>query len=129
MQQKMGGMGANHPLQRWAADLHLSDEQRAQIKSGLRQRFPAMQGGQEHPWIAAHEHGQRVLEAFRQDRFVMNEVAPAQDPAKRAGRMSDHMFGLMETVLPVLTPEQRTIAAQKLRERAESVDDTTPAIP
>jgi Spy/CpxP family protein refolding chaperone len=132
MQQRMGGMWTSHPLQRWAADLKLTEAQRAEIKAGLRQRFEAMHGGEEHAGLAGlagHPHGQRVLEAFRQDRFVLDEIAPAQDPAKRAARMSDRMFGLVETVLPILTPEQRAMAAQKIRERAESLDDAAPVIP
>jgi hypothetical protein len=69
-----------------------------------------------------------VLSAFKQDRFVMDEVAPARDIAQVAAKMTDHFVGLAETVLPLLTPEQRTIAASKLREKAESDSELGPGL-
>jgi hypothetical protein len=36
--------------------------------------------------------------------------------------MSDRVIGMAELALPILTPEQRALAAQKLRERAEPLD-------
>jgi len=53
----------------------------------------------------------------------MAEVAPPQDLGAKATAMCDHMLGVAEVALPILTPQQRSIAAQKLREHAESFDD------
>lgn len=129
----VGDAKAKHPLAQWATDLQLSDDQKTQIKTALRQRFQAMRQERaaagargEPPWAEAHERGHAVLEAFEQDRFVMDAVAPAQDLSRKAARGTDRMLGMIETVLPILTPEQRSIAAQKLRDRAAAAGGELP---
>jgi hypothetical protein len=73
-------------------------------------------------------HGQKVLAAFKQDRCVMDEVAPPRDLSQAASKMSDHFLGLAETVLPLLTAEQRSILAAKIRERANSGAELGPGL-
>ncbi|HEY1691212.1 MAG TPA: Spy/CpxP family protein refolding chaperone [Polyangiaceae bacterium] len=123
-----GAMREHHGLKQWATDLGLSDEQRSQIKDGLKQHFQAkMAAGHEGaPWGEAKEHGHAVMEAFKGDRFVMNEVAPPHDVAQMSQKMTDHLLGIAEVALPILTPQQRTLAAQKLRDRAEAGDEAAP---
>jgi Spy/CpxP family protein refolding chaperone len=124
-------------MKQWADDLKLTEDQKAQIRSALRARFhasdadhgvrePSEHGG-EHPWAEAGRHGAKVLAAFKQDRFVMDEVAPPRDLTQAAAKMSEHLLGVADTVLPLLTPEQRTIAAQKIREKAAAGEDVGPA--
>jgi Spy/CpxP family protein refolding chaperone len=130
-----GGMKAmhaghdKHPMKEWADDLKLTDEQRAQLKTIFQQRFEAAREagreahhGGDHPGAEAHERGAKLLAAFKQDRFVMDEVAPAADIREHAAKMADHVLGTAEAALPVLTPEQRALAAQKLREHADRPD-------
>jgi Spy/CpxP family protein refolding chaperone len=125
----------HHALKQWATDLGLSDAQRAQIKDALEAKWqargdgPGPGHGAHEAMGEAHEHGGKVMAAFKQDRFVMDEVAPPQDVAQRARGMSDHLLGIAEIALPILTPEQRAIAAQKLRARAESQDEDGPGLP
>jgi len=110
-----------HPLKQWAEDLKLTDAQRTQIRDALHDRFRGMghaQGG-EMPWTVEH-HDAKVLTAFKQDRFVMDEVAPPKDLSDVASKLSEHVLGLAETVLPLLTPEQRTLAASKIREKVNA---------
>jgi Spy/CpxP family protein refolding chaperone len=125
--QRMGAMHDKHPLAKWAADLGLTEDQKSQIRDAMKQRFQAMhaEGGfhGKPPWAEGHHQGAKVMEAFKQDRFVMAEVAPPQDLAAKATAMCDHMLGVAEVALPVLTPQQRTIAAQKLREHADSLEE------
>jgi Spy/CpxP family protein refolding chaperone len=125
--EKMGAMHDKHPLKQWAADLQLTDAQKTQIHDAIKARFQAMaQGHDGHeapPWAHAHEQGAKLMAAFKQERFVMDEVSPPKDVAAKAKAMSDHVLGLAETALPVLTPQQRTIAAQKIRERAAAGDE------
>jgi Spy/CpxP family protein refolding chaperone len=121
-----------HPLKQWAEDLKLSDDQKNQIRAALRSRMQGVHDGPgaqphehgehggEHPWAEGRERGAKLLAAFKQDHFVLDEVAPAKDVSKRVAKMSDRILSMAETVVPLLTPEQRSIAAQKLRERAES---------
>ncbi len=111
-----------HSLKQWAEDLHLSDDQRAQIKSAMMDRMKAAHAEGHRDWSQAKQHGEAVMEAFKQDRFVMDEVAPAHDVAQQVSRMTDRVLGLAEVAVPILTPEQRVIAAQKMSEKAEALD-------
>jgi Spy/CpxP family protein refolding chaperone len=109
---------AHDRAQRWADELALTEAQKDQIKGALR-----AERGKGHGDEAAKRgpgpHLGRTMEAFREDRFVAaagtNETATAHEPAERTLRF-------MEIAVPVLTPAQRTLAAQKLRERAEKAD-------
>jgi hypothetical protein len=119
----MGEMHDKHPMKQWAEDLKLSDDQRAQIKSAIMDRLHAAgASGGTHDWTQAKHQGEAVMAAFEQDRFVMNEVAPPRDVQAQVGKMAGHMLALVEAALPVLTPQQRVLAAQKLVERADSLD-------
>jgi len=122
--ERFGQMRGKHPMKEWADDLKLSDDQRAQIKAVLAQRFAATHEAHgERPWAGHMRRGAKILEAFKQDRFVMDEVAPAGDVSQVATKMSDHVISIAEQVLPILTSEQRAIAAQKLREHADALDE------
>jgi Spy/CpxP family protein refolding chaperone len=120
--EHMGDLRERHPLKAWAADLKLSDAQQSQIKALLEQSFEAgREGHGGAPWAGEGRHrGAKLLKAFKQDRFVLDEVAPVVDVVKKAGTASDRFLGIATQVLPILTPEQRSIAAQKIRERAAS---------
>jgi Spy/CpxP family protein refolding chaperone len=118
----------HHPLRQWADDLKLSEDQRAQIRAALHSRTDATDDhhgehlGAEDHHAEANRHGAKVFSAFKGDHFVLDEVAPARDVAKRVGKMANHVIGLAEVAVPVLTADQRTLAAQKLRARANAVD-------
>jgi Spy/CpxP family protein refolding chaperone len=113
-------------MKKWAEDLKLTDAQRDQIKDAMRARFKeAHEHGEGHPWaeMKAHkERAEKVFEAFKGERFVMDEVAPRMEAHAMANKMSARILQMVETVLPILTAEQRTIAAQKIR--AHSADAT-----
>ena len=125
-----------HGLHEWADVLKLTDAQRDQIRGILRQSFEASggsrdgHGGHEHDggWGGGHR-GAKVFDAFKQDRFVFDEVAPPHDPGERAGTMVTRFLTLAGQVLPVLTPEQRAIAAARLRERANQPDAPETQVP
>jgi Spy/CpxP family protein refolding chaperone len=124
---KRGEMKGRHgEMKQWAEDLKLTDAQKSQIKDAMRAQWKAgHEQGEGHPMteMKAHkDHGQQVLEAFKADRFVMDEVAPKKDTRAMAAKMSGHFIQMAETVMPILTAEQRTLAAQKLR--THSVDAT-----
>jgi Spy/CpxP family protein refolding chaperone len=120
--------GHGKMMQEWATDLKLTDAQRDQIKTIMQNQFAAHQDQNHAAWKAGHQHGKQVLEAFAQDRFVMDEVAPKVDARTKANEMADRMITVAQNVLPVLTAEQRGLAAQKLRTRAAQVpvDEVSP---
>jgi len=129
--ERVGKAFEKHPLKQWAEDLGLTEDQRSQIKDALKQQWQASAQGHDGapPWAEAKERGAKVMTAFKQDRFVMDEVSPAMDVAAKARKMTDHMLGVAQVALPVLTPQQRAIAAQKLRDRAEGMEDVAPGMP
>ncbi len=113
---------AFHPLQRmkeWGDILKLTDDQRAQIKAALKPRMEAMRA-------SAHgedggRRGAKLLNAFKDEHFVFDEVAPAEDYAQRTAAVSARFLDTAAEVLPLLTPQQRSAAAQKLRSQADSL--------
>jgi Spy/CpxP family protein refolding chaperone len=121
---------SGHPLKQWADDLKLTEDQRAQIRTVLHDRFHGSGHGEanEHPWAAGGHAGAKVIAAFKQDRFVMDEVAPARDIVQSPAKMSDHFLGLAETVLPILTPDQRALAAAKIREKVSADGELGPGL-
>jgi hypothetical protein len=109
--------GRGMEMRKWAADLNLTDAQRQQIHEAMKASFEAHDGGRgggkEH-WGEAHEGARKLFESFRQDQF-----APDPNGPSLAGDMAehrvDHIAAFVQTVVPILTPEQRAIAAQKIR--------------
>jgi Spy/CpxP family protein refolding chaperone len=118
-----------HPLQQWAVDLQLTDDQKAQIRAAMKEHWQeAAHDGNGAPGAEHRQQAKAMLTAFAQDRFVMDEVSPAKDVAGRAQRMTARMLGIAEAALPVLTPQQRALAAQKLRDKAETLEAESPGL-
>jgi Spy/CpxP family protein refolding chaperone len=104
----------------WADELGLSDEQRAAFKQIVREAF-SDKDGPEHGFGHGMRHGKETLEAFRGETFSMDAVSPPEDIGAHASRHLGHVLDIADKVLPMLTPEQRALAAQKVRERSELV--------
>jgi Spy/CpxP family protein refolding chaperone len=125
-----------HGLEKWADVLKLTDAQRDQIRGVLRQSFEASggwreaHGGHDHDggWGGGHR-GAKVFEAFKQDRFVLDEVVPPQDIGERSQAVMGRFLTLAGQVLPILTPEQRAGAATLLRARASLPDAPETQVP
>jgi Spy/CpxP family protein refolding chaperone len=127
--QMHGQMKEHMGLHEWAKDINLTDDQKSQIKAAVMQKLQA--GGEQakHEWKGAKHHGEAVMDAFKQDQFSLDQVAPAKDVGQMVGKMSDHLLSVAEVALPILTPAQRTQVAQKLRERAASVEGEGAELP
>lgn len=99
-----------------AKELDLTDDQKDRIYrilSGLREIYEA-----EPAYTEQRDRWSRILEAFKTDNFNLDEIAPMGDVvAKSKSRIEAHLSA-GEAVLPVLTAEQRTRVAEKLREIA-----------
>ncbi len=123
MEQQKGALKDKGGIHQIAEQLQLTDDQKAQIKAAVMQKMQA-EGGKEaqRDFHGAKHQGQAVMAAFKQDTFVFDQVAPAKDLSQQVSRTTDHIVGIAEIALPILTPAQRTLAAQKLREHAASVD-------
>jgi Spy/CpxP family protein refolding chaperone len=146
--QAQHGNHANGPregmrgrMQKWATDIGLTQDQQDQIHEKIRARFQAHFAGavagtdeqktdaiqDGHMMWQGHEmHAQMkaMLEAFKGDKFSMDQVAPIpQDAKPMAHEFAGHMLGMVEMALPILTADQRTAAAAKLRAQATKLDE------
>jgi Spy/CpxP family protein refolding chaperone len=116
--------GRGH-LEEWVTDLKLAPVQFELIRTTVMKQLtdPREEGAPERgraSWREGREKGQRVLAAFKEDRFVLDEVAPPTDARAMAKAMSGKILDVVDVVLPALTPEQRTLAAAKIRAHAAS---------
>jgi Spy/CpxP family protein refolding chaperone len=136
-----GGFGH---MMKLADELKLTDAQKDQIKTVLMEahkehkehKKDGERVGGEHGGRGGHHRdghkahhggpggGKHGLEAFRQDKYDPTAGGPHGDVKERAAQGTTHMVGLAEKILPILTPEQRKIAADKLR--AMSANGETP---
>jgi len=104
-----------HGMRQLAEDLKLTDDQKDKIKDVFKAQMSAQNG---HSFKDMHERmsqGKKSLDSFRTDKLDVEGIAPPIDKAK-AG--SGHFLDVAEKILPVLTPEQRKIAADKIRDIA-----------
>jgi Spy/CpxP family protein refolding chaperone len=101
-------------LRRWASDLKLTDQQTDQIRDALKAKFAGQREAMKEQFRSMREQGKKMLEAFRQDQFTLDTNAPLFGRDKAEHRI-ERMLEVAEVAVPVLTPEQRAIAAQKLR--------------
>ncbi|HSO40379.1 MAG TPA: hypothetical protein VLT33_47965 [Labilithrix sp.] len=119
--ERGGRMGGMHAMKQLAEDLKLTDDQKSQIKDALK---GAHEG---HSFKEAHERmgeGKKALESFRGDTFDPKTAAPSPEALRaRAAIGSSRFIGLAEKVVPILTPDQRKVAAEKVRGMAASGAD------
>ncbi len=112
---RRGGRG----MEAWARALDLTPQQRDQIRANLgAARDAGHEGGRQAHGAARAEH-EKVLEAFKADRFVMNEVAPPAVGAEALERGPEKLVAAVRAALPVLTPPQRAAAAARMRAEAQ----------
>ena len=122
---KAGAEGEHHGppmahMKQLAEDLKLTDDQRSQIKDTLRAEFTKNGGKGMHEMMKHREHMGDMLEQFKGDQFNMEKAAPQIDLRAKVTEGSGKMIDVAEKILPILTPEQRVLAAQKIREHAAS---------
>jgi Spy/CpxP family protein refolding chaperone len=116
--KEAAGHRGHGPGERWADELELSDEQRTAFKSVLREAFASFHGGRGTAHEQHHGHG-AVLDAFQEETFSFDAVATPHDVAAHVSEVSGHVMDVVEKVLPLLTPAQRALAAQLIREHAD----------
>jgi Spy/CpxP family protein refolding chaperone len=120
MHDRMGEMRhGGGRMREWADALKLTDDQRGRIRTMMKDEMEKSHSMQEMTHHA--ERGAKILGAFKADRFVFDEVAPQQDLHEPITTGVDRFLDLANQVLPLLTPEQRTAASQRLRSKADSI--------
>jgi Spy/CpxP family protein refolding chaperone len=112
---KGGGM---HGMMQLAEDLKLTDDQKSQIKDALK---AGREGHSFRETFDRMSEGKKVLESFRSDKFDASVATPAPEKLReRAAIGTSRALGVAEKILPILTPDQRKLAAEKLRTMAGS---------
>ena len=106
--------GLGHARQ-WATDLNLSDQQRDQIRTAVRSKFEGQREQMKDQWRATREQGHQLLESFRQDQFTLDANSPQLFGRDKIAGGVGKMIDFAEAAVPTLTPDQRAIAAQKIR--------------
>lgn len=111
-------------LKQLAQELGLTDAQRAQIRDIFKEAHAGAEMKHARGEFGAKmREGKKALESFRTPTF---DPAAFPHDAERvhglAAEGTPRMLGVAEKILPILTPEQRKLAADKLRARAESGD-------
>ncbi|CAN5689204.1 hypothetical protein BH09MYX1_BH09MYX1_32450 [soil metagenome] len=125
-----GGMGFG-PLGHLAAELKLTDDQKDKMKQAFfAQRSEGGPGGASGPGGAmmhdgrgGHERIEKTLDAFKSDHFVVAELEGDHAGKDFMTEHGDRLFKLAQTMLPILTSEQRTTLAAKIRDQAVNGDE------
>ena len=98
----------------WVSSIALSSAQESQIEENMRVRYEGPEPDEQDEMRAERL---RVLDVFKSDAFVMDQVVPpkSEDDIER---WVNHAVVLAAAATPVLTAEQRSAAASMLRTRA-----------
>lgn len=107
--------GGPHGMKQLAEDLKLTDDQKDKIKDVFKAQMHAQNGPSFKDMHERMSQGKKSLDSFRTEKFDADGIAPPVDKTK-AG--SGHFLDVAEKIVPILTPEQRKIAADKIRDIA-----------
>jgi Spy/CpxP family protein refolding chaperone len=91
------------------SSLKLTDDQKEKIGAIFAEDSPAID--------VARDRARLVLDAFKQDAFSMDDLLPAASIKHRADRMIHRVVDVTGRVTELLTPEQRTRAANMIRDK------------
>lgn len=111
-------------LKQLGAELNLSDDQKDKIKDIMKDAFKDARKDAKHHGFKGGHHGNpgQVSDAFREDKLDLDKAMPPID-LKAAGTIAtQHLATTAQKILPLLTPEQRKIAADKIRTMAAQGD-------
>jgi len=119
----MGGMGEG-PLMKLGDELSLTPEQKDKLKGKLEAQMKAAHATMKAKMEAVHKHMEAVGTAFEGDKFDAKKAGVGTQAADMVKTMATAKVQFVETVLAVLTPEQRTKFAAHLKEHANDMDES-----
>ncbi len=94
--------------------LKLTPDQRKKVASFFKDQN---KDDSEHG-VQAKEREHKMLEAFKGDKYDADKVLPMSAVRSHAQQEVARLLSVVQHILPVLTPEQRAIAAEMLLDRA-----------
>ncbi len=117
----MGGMG----MMGLGKDLNLDEDQKTKIKEVVSASFAGKGSdmaakGQE--FMAARMQQKAALDAFKTESFDAAKLLPEHP----AGMGPERMIDMAEKIVPILRPDQRKMAADKIREHAKKGPQAAP---
>ena len=111
------GHGPGNPMKRLAKELDLTDAQKQAFKDEMKARFTRDAGGRDHKpdFEGMREHMKAVADAFVSDTFDPVALGVGTQAKTMVERGATRSAELAEVATRILTPEQRTKLAAKIR--------------
>lgn len=105
---------AHEEMRRLVDVLKLTPDQRTKVASFFKDQ---KKDDSEHG-TQAKEREHKMLEAFKGDKYDADKVLPMSAVRAHAQQEVGRLLGVVQHIMPVLTPEQRAVAAEMLLDRA-----------
>lgn len=111
------GHGQGNPMRKLAKELDLTDAQKQAFKDEMKARH-AREGGGDHKaaFDGMREHMKAVADAFVSDKFDPVALGVGKQAKMMAEQGATRSADMAEVAVRILTPEQRTKLAAKIRE-------------
>jgi len=110
-----GRRGKGERLLMLADELSLTSDQMLKIREVLVQRRAERKRDKNKDGAGRGKRRfEGMLDAFETEEFSLDQVPAADELRDKAMRRAERMLGTIEAVLPILTAEQRKLAAAKL---------------
>jgi Spy/CpxP family protein refolding chaperone len=123
MHEKGGHEDAEHEheghMKMLSDTLGLTPEQTEKLKGKMKDQMKAQMATMKTNMDAMHKHMKEIADAFETDKFDAKKVGIGQHAGDTAKTMAKNRIQMVETVLAVLTPEQRAKFAEHVRSHAE----------
>ena len=116
------GMGEG-PLMKLGDELALTPEQKEKLKTKLEAQMKANHAAMKTKMEATEKHMDAVGTAFEGDKFDAKKAGVGAQAPEMVKAMATEKVQFVETILAVLTPEQRTKFAAHLKEHAGDMDE------
>ena len=123
MNAPSGGMGEHghehgSMLDKLSAELALTLEQQDKLRTKLDAQMKAQEAAMKAKKAASEKHMKQIGDAFEGEKFDAKKVGIGQHAPEMAKTMATNHIAFVETVLAVLTPEQRAKFAAHIRDHA-----------
>jgi Spy/CpxP family protein refolding chaperone len=110
--------GAGGPIMMLGEELGLSPEQKQKLRTQLEAQRKGQEAAMKNRMAAMEKHMTALGNAFMADKFDAKKAGVGAQAPEAVKLMATEHLKFVETVLGVLTPEQRAKFAAHLREHA-----------
>lgn len=116
------GMGGDGMLDKMSDELGLAPEQKEKLRAKLEPQMKADHVAMKEKMVAAEQHMMAVGRAFTADKFDAKKVGVGTDAPDTVKTMTAAKVKFVETVLSVLTPEQRPKFVAQMKEHEAEME-------